>query len=134
MPPHVPAPPSNEPSFPDLESYLKAEINEARRINGAPMIVSTPSLDCAALMHAEDMNANNLCSHNGSDGSRFWERAKTCGTKAASEIIGCGHQDFKELVEAWLRDKPHRDILLDKKNIAMGAARVGDYWVVIFMK
>lgn len=134
MPPQVPAPPSDEPSVPILEWELKWEVNQARVKEGLPMIVSTAALDCAAIMHARDMAANNLCSHNGSDNSRFWERAKMCGTKASGEIIGCGFKNHKELVEAWVKDQPHAAIMLDKKNIAMGAGRVGDYWVMIFMK
>lgn len=142
-PPHgpqqpVPAPPippeDQEPMPPPTQPELKMLINQERMARGLPVLPSTTALDCAAVLHAGDMEANSLCSHNGSDGSRFWERAKKCGTRAAAEVIGCGHQDEASLVRDWLRDKPHADILLDKKNVAMGASRVGDYWVVIFMK
>jgi uncharacterized protein YkwD len=109
-------------------------INQERMNRGLPVLPSTTALDCAAVFHASDMEANSLCSHVGSNNSRFWERAKKCGTRASGEVIGCGHQDEASLVRDWLRDKPHADIILDKKNVAMGASRVGDYWVVIFMK
>jgi uncharacterized protein YkwD len=133
----IPAPPSPIPDEPlpgDNEWELKWEINQERQKRGLPVLTSTEALDCAALMHAEDMSANNMCSHYGSDGSRFWERAKKCGTRSSGEILGCGHTNQKDLVANWLSDGPHAAIMLDKNQVSMGAARVKNMWVVIFMK
>lgn len=132
----IPAPPlpPGTPTPPSTQEGLKILINQARMARGLPVLVSTTALDCSAVIHAVDMEDNSLCSHNGSDNSRFWERAKKCGTRASGEVLGCGHQDEESLVRDWINDPAHAAILFDKKQIAMGAGRVGDYWVVVFMK
>lgn len=132
--PAPPIPPGTPEQPPSTQIELKWLINQERIARGLPVLPSTTALDCAAVIHASDMEANTLCSHDGSDGSRFWERAKKCGTRASGEILACGHTSEGSAVRDWLLDKAHADIILDRKNIAMGAARVGDYWVVIFMK
>jgi uncharacterized protein YkwD len=130
----IPAPPTRDPGIPDLEPDLKQLINQARVDRGLPILVTVSPLDCAAAMHARDMYDHNMCSHRGSNGDLFWERAKLCNGVASGEIIACGHKTAEAAVRDWLADKPHYDIIMDSKNVAMGAKRVGDYWVVIFRK
>ena len=130
----IPAPPSNEPGIPDLEPALKMLINQARMDRGLPVLPTVSPLDCAAAMHARDMSDHAMCSHTGSNGDQFWQRARMCNGVASGEIIACGQTTAEQAVRDWLSDKPHYDIIMDRRNVAMGAKRVGDYWVVIFRK
>lgn len=133
--PPIPAPPGPpSPSPPSQAEVLKMEINKERLKSGALQIVSTPELDCAAKVHAIDIAQMRSCTHTGSDGSQFWERARKCGTRASGEIVACGYKDEKSTVNGWMNSPGHRAIMLDPKQIAMGAYRAGDYWVVIFRK
>jgi uncharacterized protein YkwD len=135
----TPAPPNPNPPVPspprsDDATNVEIMINSERAKRGLPMLTTTNGLICAANIHAFDMNQNKFCGHTGSDGSRFWERAQKCGTRASGEIVACGHKRYQDAVQGWIRSPGHNAIMFDRKQVSMAASRVGDYWVVIFMK
>jgi uncharacterized protein YkwD len=131
----APAPPSTEPPLPGPnEIELTGLINQERIRRGLPGLITYQHLECATLTHAEDMNFKNFCSHFGSDSSTPWQRAQKCGGRASGEIIACGQETAKDAVQAWIQSRPHAMIMFDRANIGVGAARVGNYWVVMFMK
>jgi len=130
----VPADPINNPDpiptpYPG-PSPLHWEVNQLRRANNVIEIVGRGELDCAAYRHAKDLHENRRCSHTGSNGSRLSDRAKDCGTFASTELIACGYSEAQAVLDAWQRK--HQSILLDPTKVALGAARVGNVWVLIF--
>lgn len=130
----VPAPPV--PDLPDDPGELSGtqwHINQARKKADAYELVSTRQLECAAKRHALDLALTRRCSNWGSDGSDFKTRAKICDTEASAEIVACGLSLPESAVKRWLEDMRTRDVLLDQRHIAMGAANVGDVWVVVFL-
>lgn len=131
----TPAPPSNEPSLPGPnEIELTALVNGERIKRGLPGLITYQHLECASLRHAEDMNFTKICSHMGSDLSTPWQRAQTCGGRASGEIIACGYDTPEQAIQGWIQSRPHSVIMFDRANVGIGAARVGNYWVVMFMK
>lgn len=129
----VPAPPA-EPvptPYPGFDE-LQVEINEVRAQNDLPLVVSTTELACAADRHAKDLVKSRSCSHAGSDGSTFEQRARDCGTEASAELVACGFELPETAVFRWMRDFMGKKILLDPKIAAIGTAHVGDKWVVVF--
>lgn len=113
-------------------SPLQSELNQLRKANSLYEMVSTYQLDCAAYKHAKDMYQHRFCSHIGSDGSTFTKRAEDCNTAARSEVIGCGFHSAQSVLDAWQRDRGSRALLLDQHVVAVGAANVGDVWVLVF--
>lgn len=135
--PVVVGPPSCEPEPAppeDINIELVMALNKARADNGQIQLLTVPHLLCAAKKHAQDIAVRQVCSHTGSDGSRFFERARQCGGEAYGEIIGCGYTTSESVVNGWLKSPGHRAILLDSKVVAFGGYRSGNYWVVEFMR
>jgi uncharacterized protein YkwD len=124
-PPSLPGP--NEPT-------LTGMINNERIKRGLPGLITYQHLECASLNHAEDMAIGKFCSHTGSDFSTPWQRSQRCGGRASGEIIACGQEFPEQAIQSWIASRPHATIMFDRANIGIGAARVGNYWVVMFMK
>ena len=111
---------------------ISIPINAVRASHDVPQLASTLELDCAARRHARDLAKSGRCDPLGSDGSTLQDRAAACGTQAWAQIIGCGYASSEAVVQDWARDPGSREILLDGDAIAMGTARVGKVWVVVF--
>jgi|GEM_PF-2658801 len=130
---------SPEPDVPvplgDLERLYVA-INLERAKHALPLIPIDDQLACAADRHASDVGASRSCSHTGSDGSNFVQRASTCGFRigAGSEILACGHRSPESAVIGWLNSPPHRAAMLEPNNRVMGGAVLNNFWVVVFAK
>lgn len=127
-----PAPPPRRPTQPTAE--LLATINLEREARGLSELQPLQGLTCAAERHAADIGQARQCRHNGRDGTSPWERAKACNTQATGEIIACGQQTARAAVDAWTKSAGHARIMYDPQNRTVGAAMVGNYWVVLFRK
>lgn len=139
-PPPIPAPKPSDPEVPEVPSMPPDEvmdgINDARKSRALPLLNRDSGLVCAAAKHAADIGTRRSCSHTGSDGSSFIDRARSCGVflQAGGEIIACGQGNAKAAVDAWLNSPGHRAIMLDYDQKKMGAGVFNNFWVVVFSK
>jgi len=129
----VEAPPISDPvptPYPG-PSALQVEINQVRLQYDLPQVVSPYGLDCAAVVHANDLASHQTCSHIGSDGSTLEDRATFCDTTATSEWIVCGASSSKEAIASLLTQPEFKNKLIDPRLLAVGTARAKDVWVVV---
>ncbi|MGE2721120.1 CAP domain-containing protein [Mycolicibacterium celeriflavum] len=101
------------------DGALLNEINAARAANGCGPVAPNPQLNAAAARQANDMLANNVRSHTGSDGSSVGQRISAAGYtqySTAGEIIfwstGVGAVPA-EAVNWWMNSPGHRAIITD---------------------
>ena len=129
-----PAPPIPEPLPPPYSGIdvMQEAVNKVRELYNVPLLLSTRELFCAAETHAKDMHESRKCEHRGTDNSTVETRAKDCGTEAHAELIACGFMDAEMAVGRWMRDLRSRNIIVSEDNLAIGAAKYGTTWVVVF--
>lgn len=112
------------------DGALLNEINAARAANGCGPVAGNPQLSSAAARQANDMLANNVRSHTGSDGSSVGQRITAAGYTQfsnAGEIIfwstGVGAVPA-EAVNWWMNSPGHRAIITDCGMTEVGVAVV----------
>ena len=112
------------------DGALLNEINAARAANGCGPVAANPQLSAAAARQANDMLANNVRSHTGSDGSSVGQRITAAGyTQYANvgEIIfwstGVGAVPAAA-VNWWMNSPGHRAIITDCGMTEAGVAVV----------
>lgn len=99
-----------------------------------PKLKYSCELAKASLTHSNDMSQNNILSHTGSDGSSIGVRA----TRAAyewrqlGENIAEGFRSSQSVNTAWLSSTGHCNNIMSAGYTEMGAARVNNYWTVMF--
>ncbi|HEV7334174.1 MAG TPA: CAP domain-containing protein [Flavisolibacter sp.] len=100
----------------------------------AAPIAWNSKLEQAALVHSNDMYANNYFSHASKDGSKAGNRIDKMGYswKTYGENIAFGYRTEKEVVKGWLLSPGHCKNIMSKTFKEMGVARVGDYWTQVF--
>lgn len=134
-----------------MAALLKA-LNAARAQTRACNHVSLPAvgplawhtaLAAAADRHAIDMAENNFHDHSGSDGSYFDQRitAAGCGWTRAGENIAAGYSTVNDVVQAWLKNPGHCEIIMDENFQHLGgscrtspSSDDGTYWTTTFGK
>ncbi|RAV13535.1 CAP domain-containing protein [Mycolicibacterium sp. GF69] len=109
---------------------LLNQINATRATNGCGPVASNPQLSAAAARQANDMLANNVRSHTGSDGSSVGQRINAAGYTTyskAGEIIfwstGVGAVPAAA-VDWWMNSPGHRAIITDCGMTEAGVAVV----------
>lgn len=111
-------------------------INKFRNSNHLPALKAHKYLMKAAQSHSDDMATHKFLNHNGSDHSTPFTRMKKCGYdwKEAGECIVevWGAPDPKYVVDQWIADKPHRNILLGKNYVHIGVGESHNYWTADF--
>jgi len=110
------------------------------RFGAAPPLAWNPALAQAAGDHNRDMLANNLFSHNGSDGSEPSARVERRGY--TWQLVGenlayatPGHFTQTSVVEAWLESPGHCAILMNADFREIGAAKLTgtfEFWTQVF--
>ncbi|KUI39866.1 secretion protein [Mycobacterium sp. IS-1590] len=112
------------------DGALLNEINSARAANGCGPVAANPQLSAAAARQANDMLANNVRSHTGSDGSSVGQRIAAAGYTQysnAGEIIfwstGVGAVPAAA-VDWWMNSPGHRAIITDCGMTEAGVAVV----------
>lgn len=113
-------------------AVLQSEINDERELAEVPLVLSISNLDCAAKKHAEDLFRTGRCTHTGSDGTSFDERARQCQSYARVEMIACGFNRPGNVMKRWMADPANKAMILNDDLMAMGSANVGNVWVVLF--
>jgi len=108
-------------------------INNERKAKGIFQLQTDAFLLCAAQQHVLDISAKKKCTHTGSNGSSFSNRAKKCGfvMKSGGEIIACGQKSARQAVDAWLKSPGHNSILFSKDYTRFGCEMKNNYWVCV---
>lgn len=109
---------------------LYALVNDARLDEGLPPYAWSGALATSAQRHADDMAANELSSHTGSDGSTYAERIAEAGYVAwgEGEVVGenfwVGSGTAQDALDWFMDDLPHREnILSDRyREVGVGVA------------
>lgn len=106
-------------------------INSWRVSQGLSPLAPDPRLQRAAQLHSEDLAANNICSHYGSNGSKFINRFRAQGylSRSGGEMIGCGISTASELLAALVSSETHRSILLEAHH-HIGVGLANNCWTV----
>ncbi|WP_082962031.1 CAP domain-containing protein [Mycobacterium sp. 852014-52144_SCH5372336] len=122
------------PAHADEGGALLGEVNAARAANGCGPVAANPQLTAAAARQANDMLANNVRSHTGSDGSSVGQRITAAGyTQYANvgEIIfwSTGVNGVPAAAVNWWMNSPgHRAIITDcgMTEAGFSVARAGN--------
>lgn len=129
---------------PAINKYLLLQlINEVRRKGcqcgdtwypAAPAITWSSQLEQAALVHSNDMYANNYFSHAAQDGSKAGDRIDAAGYhwRTYGENIALGYRNERDVVQGWLQSPGHCKNIMNKAYKEMGVSRVADYWTQVF--
>ncbi|MFI7353736.1 CAP domain-containing protein [Streptomyces avidinii] len=112
-------------------------INAERKNAGCEPLTVDPRLAAAAQAHADDMAANNLTAHTGSDGSSDLARMEKAGYPPAGpsseNVSGPGHNSSKSHVDGWMASsRGHRAAILNCEYKQTGIGTSGQYAVELF--
>jgi uncharacterized protein YkwD len=115
----------------DYVSQILASINAARAQNGLKALKLSDKLSAAALAHSIDMACNDFISHDGSDGSTWYDRVKAQGVAnytSTRENIYVGNPAFGGDAQGaftwWMNSKIHHDNILYPTVTEVGIAYV----------
>jgi len=91
-------------------------------------------LEQAALVHSNDMYANNYFSHAAQDGSKAGDRLDDAGYhwRTYGENIALSYSNEREVVSGWLKSPGHCKNIMNRAYKEMGVSRVGNYWTQVF--
>ncbi len=115
----------------DYVNQMLNSINAARLQNGLKAVTMNDQLSAAALAHSKDMACNDFLSHDGSDGSTWYDRIKAQGFSnyaSARENIYAGSPSFGGDAQGaftwWMNSKIHHDNILYPTVSEVGIAYV----------
>ena len=124
------------------EDACIAFMNVERAKYGVPPFVKNQLLTDAARGHSTDMATNNFFDHDGSNGSKFWQRIANAGFQCikCGENIAAGYGSAQATVDGWMAStQGHREAILnpDYWEVGVGYAydassNFGDYWTADF--
>ena len=116
-----------------LEAEVLVAINQLRQRKGLSQLRLSPVLALAALGHSQSMAKRGYFSHDGYDGSAFWQRIKPKYRPNPHVYWGVGENmawaspelTAAEAIERWLASPPHRKNLLTPswREVGLGAVR-----------
>ena len=103
-------------------------LNEERVRHGLHPLREHPLLTLAARRHAYDVGINQMskgpeyCSHDGTDGTKQWERVWQTGYpgRFEGEAISCGKHEVYYAVQGLLNSPEHRAFLLSPIPVEVG--------------
>ena len=106
-------------AFGDEGGAVLNQINATRAANGCGPVVASPTLTAAAARQANDMLANGVRNHTGSDGSSVVQRVTDAGYSPYSKLgevifwgTGLGGAPAAA-VDWWMNSPGHRAIITD---------------------
>lgn len=122
----------------DLGQQLLELVNQLRAENGLRKLCLNNKLSAAARAHSTDMKDNGSFSHDGSDGSKYWDRFARAGfdlkngcEKCDGENVANGYYDAQSVFEAWRNSEGHLQNMLSDSTY-MGSYLAGKYWTQEF--
>jgi uncharacterized protein YkwD len=114
---------------PDFENTILALVNQARTSRGLLALNLNSQLSEAAWRHSKDMGCNDFTSHNGSDGTNWYDRVRAQGFanyNSARENIYAGNVPFgadpQGTFNWWINSQIHRDNILFPTTTDIGVA------------
>ncbi|MDH6544761.1 CAP domain-containing protein [Streptomyces sp. SPB4] len=118
-------------------SEILALVNAERAKAGCEPLKEDARLMQAAQAHADDMAANHLTAHTGSDGSSDLARMERAGYSPAGpsseNVSGPGHHSSKSHVDGWMAStRGHRAAILNCTYKETGIGTSGEYAVELF--
>ncbi|MGW1894990.1 CAP domain-containing protein [Streptomyces sp. NPDC002004] len=116
---------------------ILALVNAERAKVGCDPLKEDSRLMQAAQAHADDMAANGLTGHTGSDGSSDLTRMERAGYspagRSAENVSGPGYNSSKAHVDGWMAsNRGHRDTILNCEFKETGIGTNGQYAVQLF--
>ncbi len=92
-----------------------------------PALSWNSKLEAAALVHSDDMKAQNYFSHTGKDGSSAGQRITRQGYtwNTWGENIASGYRNSKAVIDGWLKSSGHCKNIMGKNFTEIGVARDG---------
>ena len=119
--------------MPELQAQVLYAINDLRRERGLSGLRLNSALSTTALGHSVSMAQHGFFSHEGWNGSPFWQRLKPKYRPLANSNWAVGENlvwaspslSADETIEMWLASPPHRKNLLapDWREVGLGAVR-----------
>jgi uncharacterized protein YkwD len=134
-PPDTPDPPAGADT--EVEKVVEI-VNRERAAGGCPAVTMNAKLNEAAQLHSQDQAAHNTMSHDGSDGSSPWDRARRAGYEnAIGENVAMGYRDAEAVMDGWMNSSGHRNNIMNcsARAIGMGLAKSSSgvpYWTQMF--
>jgi uncharacterized protein YkwD len=122
-------------SLTTLRNRIDSLTDAARKKAGCKPLTINAKLTTAAQKHATDMSVKRYFSHTSKNGTTWNKRITKAGySKPGGENIARGFPTASEVVKAWMKSPGHKRNILDCKfkNIGIGYAPVGHYWVQDF--
>ncbi|MFB0629327.1 CAP domain-containing protein [Streptomyces sp. AB3(2024)] len=118
-------------------SEILSLVNAERAKEGCEPLKEDARLMRAAQAHADDMAANHLTAHTGSDGSSDLQRMERAGYSPAGpsseNVSGPGHHSSKSHVDGWMASsRGHRAAILNCTYKETGIGTSGEYAVQLF--
>ncbi|MEV7723425.1 CAP domain-containing protein [Streptomyces sp. NPDC087917] len=112
-------------------------VNAERAKAGCEPLKADPRLMQAAQAHADDMAANGLTGHDGSDGSSALSRMEKAGYSPAGQssenVSGPGFDSSKADVDGWMAsERGHRAAILNCAFKETGIGTSGQFAVEVF--
>jgi hypothetical protein len=117
-------------------------LNEARRVNGVPLLAWSALLDKAAQRHSADMASKGFVDEIGSDGSTPRQRVeaagypKWAGAQIWAESIYASQSSFDEAINFILSEDGQRRALLNDRvrEVGIGIAKdnLRTYWTITY--
>lgn len=108
----------------EIPGRVLQQINMLRANIGAAPLLLDPQLSAAAAQHSRDMAAQNRAWHWGSDGSSPLNRVRRQGYvgKLVGENISETYENDIQTLNAWMRDRATRDVIMDPIATRLGFA------------
>jgi len=130
--------PSVQRNPPTYAEQVVALVNRERVSRDIPRLEMHAALMDAAAAHSLDMASTGNPSHTGSDGSDPDDRIRRAGYNPGywGECVAAGYPTPAEVVAGWMNSPPHRDILLSRNYVHIGAGYacsgigLSHYWTV----
>jgi uncharacterized protein YkwD len=127
----------------ELVNQARSQVRRCgrKKFNGATPLRRVAALEQAAQLHAQDMAAQSLLGHEGSDGSTPARRATQAGYSwdSVAENVAGGQTTADEVVGTWIASSGHCANLMNPRYSETGIARGIDpnsehviYWVQVF--
>lgn len=91
-----------------------------------------PKLELSATLHARQMMRYHFFEHYSKGGKNIGERVQAVGYpwRTVGENLARGQRSVAEVIEDWMESPKHCHLLMNPKFEEMGAAHVGEYWVL----